>query len=1001
MVLKDMHVRENLAMDNRNTTFTTRRGCMLSFTTLILIGAFFICTLVAVSFIIYNFASCAHLVQDSDDIVCTPHKPHLQPGQERTSDHDDDDDATEEKVLDKDVRLPRSVVPEKYNISLIPHLSNNTFKFEGEVQIIVRVVEDCQNITMHVTELRIAQEDVSVRKLNDNGGMLGAGRGSVDSLRIRKQYFVEAKQFFVIEFYEKLQKDTHYEIRIKFYGDILDYLQGFYRSSHQVGNETRWLASTQFQPTDARRAFPCFDEPALKATFTLNIARPMNLSSISNMPKKEGPLRKVDDLPGYVWDNYMESLPMSTYLVAYTVSDFANLTKGSFSVWARPDAIQSAQYALIVGPKILKFLEQYFDIPYPLPKVDMIALPDFHAGAMENWGLITFREIAMLYEEGVSPTTNKQRIASVVGHELAHQWFGNLVTPTWWTDIWLNEGFASYMEYLTVDAIEPQWRTMDQFVVTELQNVFHLDAFSSSHKISIEVANPDEINEIFDKISYAKGATIIRMMSHFLTSKVFRSGLTKYLREMAYSAAEQDDLWRFLTNEAKENGLLSNSTSVKEIMDTWTLQMGFPVLIVRKKPNSFVMQLEQKKFVYVNESTSEEANSLWWIPITYTTSKELNFENTRPITWVPKTRDFAINSKNLSTADWYIFNIQQTGYYRVNYDAENWAAITKHLLQPSKFKEIAPSNRAQLIDDAMNLARAGLISYDVALNLTTYLAHEEDHVPWKAAIVAFNFIDSMFVKEGDYHLLKTYLLKLLNKVYDQVGFTDEADETDMLMLWKRNEILNMACHLGHQKCITDCSRHFQNWIQDPNPDLNNPISPNLRNIVYCTAIQYGTEAEWNFAFDRYMNSKVSSEQEVLLSALGCSKEPWILSRYLRRAISGDGIRKQDVYRVFAAVSHNVVGQQIAFDYIRNHWDKIITYLGKSMSNLNMIIKFPTKLMNTRFLLADLKSFVKNDLKEAGRTVQQAVEQVQINVDWMDRNYNTIVEWLKQQEINKS
>lgn len=238
------------------------------------------------------------------------------------------------------------------------------------------------------------------------------------------------------------------------------------------------------------------------------------------------------DPPNYELDIYKESIPMSTYLVAFVICDFKNISSGNFTVWARADAIQSARFALTVGTRVLKFFESFFNLPYPLQKTDMLALPDFSSGAMENFGLITFRETAMLYEEGVSAHSNKQRVAIVVAHEVAHQWFGNLVTPSWWTDLWLNEGFATYMEYVGVDAVEPSWKTMDQFVVNEIHNVFSLDALSTSHPISIKVNNPDEINEIFDRISYAKGAAIIRMMDHFLTKPVFRAGVSKYLSKM-------------------------------------------------------------------------------------------------------------------------------------------------------------------------------------------------------------------------------------------------------------------------------------------------------------------------------------------------------------------------------------------------------------------------------------------------------------------------------------
>ena len=229
---------------------------------------------------------------------------------------------------------------------------------------------------------------------------------------------------------------------------------------------------------------------------------------------------------------------MSTYLVAFVVSKFgfevspATSNNVMFRIWARKDALDQIAYAKDVGPKMLQYFEDYFNVTYPLPKQDMIAIPDFSAGAMENWGLITYRETALLFKPGVSAIGNKQRIAVVISHELAHQWFGNLVTPSWWTDLWLNEGFASYVEYLGVEAIQPKFKILEQFILDDLQSVFKIDALETSHPISIPVGHPDEIAEIFDRISYAKGASIIRMMDKFLSTVTFRRGLTNYLNAL-------------------------------------------------------------------------------------------------------------------------------------------------------------------------------------------------------------------------------------------------------------------------------------------------------------------------------------------------------------------------------------------------------------------------------------------------------------------------------------
>uniref|UniRef100_A0A1I8P6R0 Aminopeptidase N n=1 Tax=Stomoxys calcitrans TaxID=35570 RepID=A0A1I8P6R0_STOCA len=1012
---------ENLNMEaairtGNNTTqlSSQRRAYTISRGTLILAAAFFLCTLVTVSVLIYNFATCDKLIPAEDEnIVCTT--VHLKHKANETN-----ATALAMPHHERDVRLPRSIKPLKYNISLEPYLFEGNFTFDGEVQITVVVVEDCYNITMHAADLNISKNDVVVRPLgmpqfdkaqrtgaSAPGNMASHGQEKAEApigteLRIRKQYLVEAKQFFVIELYDKLVENTKYVINIKFTGLIQDTLQGFYRSSYQMGNETRWLASTQFQATDARRAFPCFDEPALKAKFALNIARPKHLSTISNMPKIR--TRKHDTLTDYEWDYFEESVPMSTYLVAYSISDFSKLSNGSYSVWARHDAIQSASYALSMVPKALKFFEDFFGIPFPLPKIDMIALPDFASGAMENWGLITYRETSMLFEKGVSASTYKQRVATVVTHELAHQWFGNLVTPTWWSDIWLNEGFASYMEYESLDEIEPDWRIMDQFVVNTLQHVFQLDAMSSSHKISIEVGNPEEISEIFDRISYDKGSTLIRMMGHFLTTPVFRKGLHNYLKNLSYRSAEQDDLWRFLTSAAQEEGLLDHSATVKDIMDTWTLQVGFPIVQVTKHPNTNIIRLEQQRFVYkklIADNKTQE-DPLWWIPITYTTAEELDFNNTRPITWIPRSKIYEIESRNLSTADWFIFNIQQSGYYRVNYEVQNWQAIMDHLMDKQKFRQISPSNRAQLIDDAMNLARGGHLSYDLALNLTRYLVHEDDTTAWKAAMNAFNFLDAMFGSMGEYDVFKSYLLKLLDNLYNQLGFVESRNENNMLEHFIRGEILNMACHLGHRDCIAESMRHFQNWMQVPNPDANNPISPDLRSIVYCTAIAYGTEGEWDFAYERFKKSSVSTEKEILLSALGCSREPWIISRFLQYSITTDyDIRKQDVYRVFMGVSSNVVGQKIAFDFMHSNYKYMKSYLSNAMLTYNMVLEVVTKRFNTKYLFADLETFVKNELNDTSRSVEQILEHVQDNVNWMNQNYKTIADWMRREHHRPS
>ncbi|XP_017767304.1 PREDICTED: aminopeptidase N isoform X1 [Eufriesea mexicana] len=974
--------REVLAMmDTHTTTFGRKRACTVSPCGAFLLVATFFISVVTIGLLVYHLSPCheGKPPKPCNDLSNTEFEGRGTSGT----------DTFGKKKLD--VRLPRSVIPDSYDLWLIPFIQVGNFTFNGEVKILVNVTEDTKNVTLHAMDMDIDESFTNIKEYN--------GVQTEKVVKIVDQKNDTERQFYVIRTSDTLKKGKQYVVHLKFVGHLNDYLQGFYRSSYTVGNQTRWIATSQFEPTDARRAFPCFDEPALKARFKISIARPKNMTSISNMPRLGEPM-PVPGLPSYVWDHYERSVPMSTYLVAFIVSDFEmrKSESGNFRVWARSEAIDQAQYTLEIGPKILAYYEDYFKIKFPLPKIDSIALPDFSAGAMENWGLITCRETAMLYQEGVSTSSNQQRVATVISHELAHQWFGNLVTPSWWSDLWLNEGFASYVEYIGMDAVEPTWKVLEQFVVHDLQNVFGLDALESSHQISIEVEHPDEISEIFDRISYEKGASIIRMMNHYLTTEVFKRGLTNYLNGRAYQSAEQNDLWDALTKQAHQDKVLDHSVTIKEIMDTWTLQTGFPVVTVIRDYNSGVVTLTQERFMLRNGTmtTTSSVEPLWWIPITHTTESQLDFNTTQPSQWMKAEKSITLSNMNWNVSEWAIFNIQETGYYRVNYDRQNWQLIIKQLNKDS-FRNIATTNRAQLIDDALNLARAGRLDYATALDVTSYLAHETEYLPWKSAFTAMHYLDSMLIKMPSYDKFRVYVLKLLENVYKQVGFKDNRGDPQ-LTVFTRIDVLTWACNFGHEDCVQNAVKQFYNWRNTPNQNKNNPISPNLKMVVYCTAIRFGGQTEWDFAWQMYLETNVGSEKDLLLHALGCTRETWLLSRYLDWTITDNsGIRKQDASRVLNSIASNPVGQPLAFNFLRNKWARLREYFGTSLLTFNNIVKSATKGINTKYDLKDLLEFTnehKGKFGSATRSVQQSIEQSEANIRWVEANHVTIQDWLK-------
>ncbi|CAG2053006.1 unnamed protein product [Timema podura] len=373
-----------------------------------------------------------------------------------------------------------------------------------------------------------------------------------------------------------------------------------------------------------------------------------------------------------------------------------------------------------------------------------------------------------------------------------------------------------------------------------------------------------------------------------------------------------------------------------------------------------------------------------------------DFETTKPSSWLG-----AEPSKNLTdlpagNQHWVIFNIKETGFYRVNYDEMNWRLLIGQLQDRDRFQQIGVINRAQLLDDALNLARAGLLNYSTALDVTKYLSTELEYLPWKAAFTGLGYINNMLIKTGNYDKLKTYLLGLVDNLYRHTGFTDNPSDPQ-LTVYKRVNVLSWACLLGFDDCVRNSVTQFQNWMSTPNPDRNNPISANLKSVVYCSAIRVGGQDEWDFAWQRYRNTNVGSEKDILLGALGCTRETWILSRYLEWSVlENSGIRKQDSARVFSSVSSNPIGQPLAYNFLRNKWDKIKEYLGSSLFAINNIVRSSTRHVNEQFELDDLKKFSSvhhHELGTATRAVEQAIEQARANVKWMERNYWPIVNWL--------
>lgn len=869
-------------------------------------------------------------------------------------------------------RLPKALKPRKYNLHLRPDL--NQKNYTGNISINLQVLDPISFIPVHVKQLNVSHG--KLERLDDSGAPL-------QDIKPTLTFAYPEFEYWVSEFEQPLEVGN-YTLHLNFNGSLTDRITGLYQSSYydKLKNRSRMIASTKFEPTYARLAFPCFDEPHMKAQFVITIARPSGSEYhvLSNMPVdtevEDGDITEV---------TFKETYPMSTYLAAFVISDFDYTTtkvKGTdieLRVYAPPAQVEKTQYALETGAGVTAFYIDYFNISYPLPKLDMVAIPDFISGAMENWGLVTFRETALLYDKATSSSVNKQRVAIVVAHELAHQWFGNLVTMDWWNDLWLNEGFASFIEYKGVDHMHKDWDMMNQFVTAELHPVLKIDATLASHPIVKSIESPDEITEYFDTITYSKGAALVRMLENLVTEVKLKNATTNYLSKNVYSTATTED---YLTAVEQEEGL---EFDVKQLMKTWTEQMGLPVVEVAKDGNNY--KLTQKRFLANQDDYNVEVepsifNYRWSIPITYTSSADstvkstiFNYDDTEASITVP------------STATWIKLNKDQVGYYRVNYPKEQWTALLTAL--KSSRETFSTADRAHLLNDANALAEAGQLEYTIALELSTYLESEVDYVPWSVGTASLSSLRNRLYYTNLYTNFTVYARKLLTPIVEKVTFTVAEDHLENQL---RIKVLSAACSVGHESTLDQAAKLFNQWLEKP----DTRPSPDIRDVVYFFGLQQvNTEATWDQVWQLYLTEPDAQEKLKLMHSLAASKTPWIIQRYINLAWDETNVRRQDYFTLMGYISENPVGQSLVWDYVREKWPQIVERFGINERNLGRLIPTITSRFASQTKLEEMQQFFAKYPEAGAGTLarEQALATVKANIKWLELNKSPVADWL--------
>ncbi|MBI2627649.1 M1 family metallopeptidase [Candidatus Nomurabacteria bacterium] len=827
--------------------------------------------------------------------------------------------------MKKGIRLSKNVVPKEYNIQIKPNLKD--FTFEGTETLTLSVLERTKVLTLHSKELEIKtahilfeEEKLFAEKISYNQ------KTETASLLFSKFIFAEETK-----------------LTIAFKGTLNDKMRGFYRSKYTVERKEYHLATTQFEATDARRAFPCFDEPAQKAVFNVSLIVPKGKTAISNTL----PISIAEHETGYQIVKFSPTPKMSTYLLAFIVGDFEYLeskTKNNVLVriFTTPGKKHQAKFALNCAVKILEFYEKYFDIAYPLPVLDMIAIPDFASGAMENWGAITYRESALLVDENHSSLSNKQWVALVIAHEIAHQWFGNLVTMEWWTHLWLNEGFASYIEYLAVDKLFPKWDIWTQFSTNDLSVALRLDALFHTHPIEIPVHHPDEIGEIFDEVSYSKGASIIRMLADYLGEKDFRDGLRYYLKKHSYKNTETIHLWQAFEKISKK--------PIAKIMHNWTSKPGYPV--VKANLINKDLSLSQERFFSSPISKAKAKDkTIWQVPISL------------------------INDKYIKV------NIGEAGFYRTAYSRE----LLEKLKMPVEKKIISARDRLGIIRDLFALSEAGTIPTTDALEFLSAYKNEENYSVWLELAMGLGRLEQLLAKEKIKPKLDGLILELFSPLAKKLGWQKKKNElhTDTLL---RSLAISRAGRSGDKKIIAKAREKFSKTQKDKH------INPDLRGAIYSIIAKWGGKKEYDIFIKQYKKETLHEEKNRVGVALGDFRDKKILKQVCEFAFSKE-VRVQDTISIISSVAGNPLGRDIWLNFIQKNWKTLISRYGDGGHTLARLVKVISGSAEKHHLKSFQKFFATHEAPGAKRAIEQVLERLESNVAWLKRDVEEIRKFL--------
>ncbi|XP_070558840.1 aminopeptidase N-like [Ptychodera flava] len=948
-----------------------KKGCFIS-------RAVGVTIIIVVVLVIGGAATITYFAAQCDQVQPIETTPDPYEGLPRPGEEDDD-------YEEFDGRIPDTLTPINYVVKITPYFDeedgDKRFLFDGELNFEVRCEKATREVKLHIYTITVDDNSVEITRKSDGSEI------SVSKTRQEEKY-----DFYIIETTDDLVAGETYIVSLKYEGTLLQPTLGLYLSTYMQDGVQRYLAATQLQSVYARRMFPCFDEPNLKATFDMIIKYRRRRHALANMHI----IRNETD-GDWMTSYYARTVKMSTYLNAIVVSEFSHIETYTrdgvlFRVWCRPDMAHTLDYSLMVGATMTDFYGDLAGIPYDLDgtieKMDMAAIPQFSAGAMENWGLILYREERMLFDEDVDLASKQQRIARIIGHEIVHQWFGNLVTCGWWSDLWLNEGFARFMEDAGVHDIHPEWNMYQEFYPRDaIFPALHADSIStSSRPVVMDVGWNTEISSTFDRMSYEKGGCLNMMMMSFLGNLTLSTGLKTYLNRHEFEPAFSEDLFTALT-EADATHL---ETDVNTVMDTWVRQAGYPVITVTRNGDN--VHAEQQHFLQYPydepDDKHEDLGYLWYVPLTWTDQDEQVFTTECAqnrycnFKWMNRgPADFTITTDDPD--HWFIVNINQDMFYRVNYENENWENLamqlrTEHTVFPIR-------NRGSLISDAFNIGQSQMLNHVVALKIIEYLTKERSYNAWLTTRDNLRYTHTMLWRISTYGHFEKYLRHLNDPIYSELGWDfKKALEDDHIDYHNRVIAVELACKYGNQDCVNTASEQFTSWMAQVN---NSQIREDTKDTVYCTAVRYGGDNEWVFAFDQHLVDE--DEKGALQRAMACSRNTYTLQSYMEYYLETN--ETQSVIGFVRDASG--MGFNLAWNFVNANFDSLHSRFGDSA--YDTVWSFANT-MNTARDKQEMEDFGRRyaDMPvSAANNFYDSLQKIEGNIEWMDRNAAEIKDWL--------